>query len=233
MPLRCRSPTRRRSSAERRSAAARLERDAALAAVGARRHRGDRLRRGHSAERASRAALPSGRGVPLPDRGHARSTSRKARPTCRSRPATAYTIPPRAIHAPQGRARRRARDRVPRPRRTASPSGSKRRCEARMNLAADIALAHRLADAARDAIRPHFREPVAAERKGDATPVTDRRPRGRSRRCAASSTPRCRSDGVHGEEFGVDARAARAGNGCSIRSTAPAPSSPGGRSSAR
>ena len=36
-----------------------------------------------------------------------------------------------------------------------------------MNLAADIALAHRLADTAREAIRPHWREPVAAERKSD------------------------------------------------------------------
>ena len=35
-----------------------------------------------------------------------------------------------------------------------------------MNLAAEIVLAHRLADAARDAIRPHWREPIAAERKG-------------------------------------------------------------------
>ena len=36
-----------------------------------------------------------------------------------------------------------------------------------MNLTAEIALAHRLADAAREAIRPHFRTPVAAERKAD------------------------------------------------------------------
>ena len=41
-----------------------------------------------------------------------------------------------------------------------------------MNLAAEIVLAHRLADAARDAIRPHWREPIAAERKGDLSPVT-------------------------------------------------------------
>ena len=41
-----------------------------------------------------------------------------------------------------------------------------------MNLAADIALAQRLADAAAAAIRPHFRSGLASERKGDATPVT-------------------------------------------------------------
>ena len=41
-----------------------------------------------------------------------------------------------------------------------------------MNLTAEIALAHRLADAAREAIRPHFRTPVDAERKADASPVT-------------------------------------------------------------
>ena len=34
-----------------------------------------------------------------------------------------------------------------------------------MNLTAEIVLAHRLADAARAAIRPHFREPVATDRK--------------------------------------------------------------------
>ena len=41
-----------------------------------------------------------------------------------------------------------------------------------MNLTADIAIAHRLADAARAAIRPHFRSGLTPERKGDATPVT-------------------------------------------------------------
>ena len=70
-----------------------------------------------------------------------------------------------------------------------------------MNLAADIALAHRLADAAREAIRPHFRQPVAAERKGDATPVTiaDREAEQAMRRLLAAEAPR---DGIHGEEFG-------------------------------
>jgi len=71
-----------------------------------------------------------------------------------------------------------------------------------MNLSAEIVLAHRLADAARDAIRPHFREPVAAERKGDASPVTiaDREAEQAMRRILTAEVPQ---DGVHGEEFGV------------------------------
>lgn len=71
-----------------------------------------------------------------------------------------------------------------------------------MNLANEIALAHRLADAARDAIRPHFRQPVDAERKGDATPVTiaDRAAEEAMRRILTAEVPQ---DGVHGEEFGV------------------------------
>ncbi|OYW47242.1 MAG: histidinol phosphate phosphatase [Sphingomonadales bacterium 32-68-7] len=71
-----------------------------------------------------------------------------------------------------------------------------------MNLAVEIALAHRLADAARAAIRPHFREPLAAERKGDATPVTiaDRAAEEAMRRILTAEVPQ---DGVHGEEFGV------------------------------
>jgi histidinol phosphatase-like enzyme (inositol monophosphatase family) len=71
-----------------------------------------------------------------------------------------------------------------------------------VNLSAEIALAHRLADAAREAIRPHFRQPVAAERKGDATPVTiaDRAAEEAMRRILTAEVPQ---DGVHGEEFGV------------------------------
>ncbi len=72
-----------------------------------------------------------------------------------------------------------------------------------MNLTAEIALAHRLADAARAAIRPHFRTPVDAERKGDATPVTRRPTAGPRKRCAGSSRAEVPQDGVHGEEFGV------------------------------
>jgi inositol-phosphate phosphatase / L-galactose 1-phosphate phosphatase / histidinol-phosphatase len=71
-----------------------------------------------------------------------------------------------------------------------------------MNLSAEIALAHRLADAASEAIRPHFREPVAAERKGDSTPVTiaDREAEQAMRRILLAEAPQ---DGVHGEEFGA------------------------------
>ena len=71
-----------------------------------------------------------------------------------------------------------------------------------MNLSAEIALAHRLADAAREAIRPHFRTPMAAERKGDASPVTiaDRAAEEAMRRILAAELSQ---DGVHGEEFGV------------------------------
>ena len=42
-----------------------------------------------------------------------------------------------------------------------------------MNLDADIALAHRLADAAGAVIRPHFRTDLDTQRKGDASPVTE------------------------------------------------------------
>jgi histidinol phosphatase-like enzyme (inositol monophosphatase family) len=71
-----------------------------------------------------------------------------------------------------------------------------------MNLSVEIALAHRLADAARAAIRPHFRTPIAAERKGDATPVTvaDREAEQAMRKLLTAEVPQ---DGVHGEEFGV------------------------------
>ncbi|HEU4651649.1 MAG TPA: histidinol-phosphatase [Croceibacterium sp.] len=71
-----------------------------------------------------------------------------------------------------------------------------------MNLSAEIALAHRLADAARTAIRPHFRTPVDAERKDDATPVTvaDRSAEEAMRRILTAEVPQ---DGVQGEEFGT------------------------------
>ncbi|WP_423141067.1 inositol monophosphatase family protein [Parablastomonas sp. CN1-191] len=71
-----------------------------------------------------------------------------------------------------------------------------------MNLTADIALAHRLAEAAGAAIRPHFRTPMAAERKDDASPVTlaDRAAEEAMRRILTAEVPQ---DGVHGEEFGI------------------------------
>lgn len=72
-----------------------------------------------------------------------------------------------------------------------------------MNLSADIAIAHRLADAARAAILPHYRSGVASERKGDATPVTlaDRAAEEAMRRILKAECPR---DAVHGEEFGTE-----------------------------
>jgi len=69
-----------------------------------------------------------------------------------------------------------------------------------MNLDADLALAARLADAARDAIRPWFRNPITVERKGDASPVTeaDRAAEEAMRRILKAEVPR---DAVIGEEF--------------------------------
>jgi inositol-phosphate phosphatase/L-galactose 1-phosphate phosphatase/histidinol-phosphatase len=71
-----------------------------------------------------------------------------------------------------------------------------------MKLDADIALAHRLAEAAGEAIRPHFRSLDATERKGDATPVTvaDRAAEEAMRRLLKAEALR---DGVVGEEFGT------------------------------
>ncbi len=71
-----------------------------------------------------------------------------------------------------------------------------------VKLSAEIALAHRLADAARVAIRPHFRTSLEAERKGDASPVTvaDRAAEEAMRRILTAEVPQ---DGVHGEEFGA------------------------------
>ena len=72
-----------------------------------------------------------------------------------------------------------------------------------MNLDADIALALRLAAAAGDAIRPHFRAGLESERKGDASPVTvaDRAAEEAMRRILKAEVPR---DTVIGEEFGVE-----------------------------
>jgi histidinol phosphatase-like enzyme (inositol monophosphatase family) len=71
-----------------------------------------------------------------------------------------------------------------------------------LNLAAEIALAHRLADAARAAIVPHFRSGLGHERKADATPVTlaDRAAEEAMRRILTAEAPQ---DGVAGEEFGT------------------------------
>ncbi|MDE2404814.1 MAG: inositol monophosphatase family protein [Sphingomonadales bacterium] len=73
----------------------------------------------------------------------------------------------------------------------------------RAQLEADIALAHRLADAAREAIRPWFRAGVESERKGDASPVTlaDRAAEEAMRRILKAEAGR---DTVIGEEYGTD-----------------------------
>lgn len=71
------------------------------------------------------------------------------------------------------------------------------------DLDADIALALRLADAAGEAIRPHFRT-VTAERKGDSTPVTlaDRAAEEAMRAILRAEVP---ADTIIGEEFGSTA----------------------------
>lgn len=72
-----------------------------------------------------------------------------------------------------------------------------------MKLDNEIALALRLADAAGDAIRPHFRAGLTSERKQDASPVTiaDRGAEEVMRRILKAELPR---DGVIGEEFGTE-----------------------------
>lgn len=71
-----------------------------------------------------------------------------------------------------------------------------------MNLKAEIALAHRLADAARAEILPLFRSGLDSEAKDDASPVTiaDRNAEEAMRRILTAEVPQ---DGVHGEEFGI------------------------------
>ncbi|PKP97469.1 MAG: histidinol-phosphatase [Alphaproteobacteria bacterium HGW-Alphaproteobacteria-13] len=71
-----------------------------------------------------------------------------------------------------------------------------------MTLESDIALAHRLADAAGQAIRPFFRAAFAHEAKSDASPVTeaDRAAESAMRRLLDAEAPR---DGVIGEEYGA------------------------------
>ncbi|GAA4215581.1 histidinol-phosphatase [Sphingomonas endophytica] len=67
---------------------------------------------------------------------------------------------------------------------------------------ADIALAHRLADAAGAVIRPYFRQPAGLELKEDRSPVTraDREAEEAMRRLLDAECP---GDGVVGEEHGV------------------------------
>ncbi|KHK92702.1 inositol monophosphatase family protein [Novosphingobium malaysiense] len=71
-----------------------------------------------------------------------------------------------------------------------------------MRIEQDIALAVRLADAAGNAVRPHFRSGLNAERKADATPVTeaDRAAEEAMRRILQAEAAR---DAIIGEEFGT------------------------------
>jgi inositol-phosphate phosphatase / L-galactose 1-phosphate phosphatase / histidinol-phosphatase len=71
-----------------------------------------------------------------------------------------------------------------------------------MKLDADIALVHRLADAAGAAIRPFYRAEFGLESKGDATPVTlaDRASETAIRAILDKERP---ADGIIGEEYGA------------------------------
>ena len=73
-----------------------------------------------------------------------------------------------------------------------------------MNLDAEIALAHCLAEAARAEIRPLFRTPLTTDAKLDATPVTiaDRNAEQAMRRLIEAQFP---ADGIQGEEYGRSA----------------------------
>lgn len=72
-----------------------------------------------------------------------------------------------------------------------------------MDLSADIALAHRLADAAGAAIRPWYRAGFAQEQKADHSPVTqaDREAEAAIRALLGRERP---GDGIIGEEFGTE-----------------------------
>jgi histidinol phosphatase-like enzyme (inositol monophosphatase family) len=72
-----------------------------------------------------------------------------------------------------------------------------------MALEAELALAHRLADAARQVIKPLFRQGLSSERKADRTPVTeaDRAAEEAMRRLIKAEFPR---DAIHGEELGAE-----------------------------
>ncbi|MBS0481901.1 MAG: histidinol-phosphatase [Proteobacteria bacterium] len=72
-----------------------------------------------------------------------------------------------------------------------------------MSLEAELALANRLADAARAAIVPLFRTGIGSDRKEDRSPVTaaDRSAEEAMRRLIKAEFPR---DAVFGEEFGAE-----------------------------
>ncbi len=70
-----------------------------------------------------------------------------------------------------------------------------------MTRKADIALANRLADAARAAIRPFFRAPFAHEAKADASPVTEA-DRAAEAAIRGILDKICPADAIIGEEYG-------------------------------
>ena len=71
-----------------------------------------------------------------------------------------------------------------------------------MSPADDLKLAHRLADAAGEAIRPLFRGDWSSERKPDKSPVTeaDKAAEAAIRSILEAERP---DDGIHGEEYGL------------------------------
>ena len=71
-----------------------------------------------------------------------------------------------------------------------------------MALEAELALANRLADAARAVIRPLFRQELGSERKADRTPVTEA-DRGAEQAMRALIAAEFPGDAIHGEEFGA------------------------------
>jgi histidinol phosphatase-like enzyme (inositol monophosphatase family) len=73
-----------------------------------------------------------------------------------------------------------------------------------MTIEADLILAQRLADAAAQAIAPHFRTQTPIEQKADFSPVTaaDRASENAMRRMLERDRP---TDGIYGEEYGITA----------------------------
>ena len=66
----------------------------------------------------------------------------------------------------------------------------------------DLKLAHRLADAAGEVIRPMFRGEWASERKPDKSPVTEA-DKAAEQAIRAILEAECPDDGIHGEEYGL------------------------------
>ncbi len=77
-----------------------------------------------------------------------------------------------------------------------------------MRLAPDIAIANRLADAAGEVLRRHFRQRLEVEAKADCSPVTvaDREAEAAMRAILEADRPQ---DGIVGEEYGVSGAGAK------------------------